>query len=196
MPIKRSKFKLCRRVGAPIFEKCQSEKFVRTSKTGKGAPKRMSDYGKQLLEKQKVRFSYGISEKQFKNYVIEAMNTQSPARSLFELLESRLDSAVYRLGLVATRLAARQFVTHGHATVNGRRVDIPSYRLKLNTKISLTDSVKNSKMFENRKEALAQAKSPDWMQFDASSTTATVTGLPSSPDPMLDFQAVIEFYTR
>lgn len=191
------KYKLCRRLGAPVYEKCQSEKFSpMTGKARKGAPKRVSDYGRQLIEKQKVRFLYGVSERQFQNYVNKAMKTSSPARSLFELLETRLDSMIYRVGLAPTRLAARQFVTHGHTTINDRRVDVPSYHLSVGDVVSVRESTKSSKMFESRAEAAKAAKPLEWAKFDAQKFSATVTGQPANPDPMLNFQAVIEFYTR
>jgi small subunit ribosomal protein S4 len=191
------KYKLCRRLGAPIFEKCQSPKFSETTgKARKGGPKRVSDFGRQLIEKQKVRFLYGVSEKQFKNYVQKAMKQANPARALFELLEMRLDSLVYRVGLAPTRLSARQFVTHGHTTVGGRRVDIPSYQLSIGDVVSVRESVLQSKMFESRSEQAKAAKPLEWVKFDAQKYTATVTGQPANPDPMLNFQAVIEFYTR
>lgn len=191
------RYKLCRRLGAAIHEKCQTEKYSPTTgKTSKGAPKRPTEYSKQLTEKQKVRFTYGLSERQFKNYVSEAMNAASPARALFELLERRLDSIAYRIGFAPTRLAARQFVSHGHTTVDGRRVDIPSYRTSLGQVISIREATRSSKMFENRVESFKGTKSPEWLSVDQQKFTATVAGQPANPDPMLDFQAVIEFYTR
>lgn len=192
-----AKYKLCRRLGAAIFEKCQTEKYSPTTgRARKGGPKRVSEFGRQLIEKQKVRFMYGISERQFKSYVNEAMNTPNPARSLFQILESRLDSAVYRIGFAPTRQAARQFVSHGHTTIGDRRVDIPSYRLRPGNVISVREATRSSKMFEHRVEAFKNTKSPEWISVDAQKLTATVAGQPSNPDPMLDFQAVIEFYTR
>ena len=191
------KYKLCRRLGAAIYEKCQTGKFSsQTGKVSRGAPKRVSDYGRQLIEKQKVRFMYGISEKQFKNYVKEAMNTATPARSLFELLERRLDSFVYRIGLAPSRLGARQMVSHGHLMVNNRRIDIPSYRLSVKDEVSVRDTTQKSKMFEIRAEQMKAAKAPEWAKIDLQKYSATVTGQPAQPDPMLNFQAVIEFYTR
>src|SRR6185312_9992594 len=118
------KYKIAKRLGASVFEKTQGQKFAiaqertaRNKPRGRGA----TEYGKQLLEKQKVRITYGISERQFGNYVAEAMATHgaNPAELLHRLLELRLDNVIYRLGLAPTRRAARQMVSHGHITVDG-----------------------------------------------------------------------------
>src|SRR5262245_39416473 len=130
------KFKIARRLGAGVFEQTQTQRFAasqqkraRTS-SGKRPPKRPSDYGLSLIEKQRVRFSYGVSEKQFANYVERAFAAakkgQTPSDRLFDLLEHRLDNVVYRLGFAHTRRFARQLVSHGHITVNGRKVTVPS----------------------------------------------------------------------
>src|SRR5262249_14892440 len=126
-----SKYKLAKRLGASIFEKTQSQKFAiaaersaKNKKRSRGA----SEFGKQLLEKQKVRVTYGISERQFSNYIEDAMASKAgaPAEMLHRALELRLDNVCYRLGLASTRRAARQMVSHGHITVNGVKTTIPS----------------------------------------------------------------------
>ena len=133
----QKKYKLCRRLGAGIYEKCQTQKFAKSepmTKKGKKPGGRRSDYGNQLIEKQKVRFMYGVREKQFGNYVDYAMEHAkkgtAPAELLFRQLEERLDNAVYRLGFAHTRALARQMVSHGHFTVNGKKLTIPSYSVK------------------------------------------------------------------
>src|SRR5690606_30165190 len=127
------KYKIARRLGAPVFEKTQSQKYAlslaRKERTSKGRPRAKSDYGKQLIEKQKARFSYGLTEKQFRGYVDKSLSAKSPAQKLFSLLETRLDYTVFRAGLAKTRAQARQAVSHGHITVGGRRVTIPSILL-------------------------------------------------------------------
>ena len=129
------KYKIARRLGASVFEKTSTAKFaLRTERKSRNLagkrPKARSNYGKQLIEKQKVRFTYGISEKQFRNYVREVIdkNSSNPTEALFALLEARVDSVVLRSGFVPTKQAARQAVSHGHITVNGKRITIPSKR--------------------------------------------------------------------
>jgi len=200
----QKKYKLCRRLGTGIYEKCQTQKFAARETTGKSkkmAPRR-SDFGNQLIEKQKVRFMYGVRERQFRNYVDKAMHTANkdikirPAEMLFQSLEERLDNAVYRLGFAHTRALARQMVSHGHFLVNGKKLTIPSYWLKMGDIISIREGSKNSGLFKEIDAKLKAVKKPDWMTFDEKAKTAKVTGAPKNPDAFLNFQAVIEFYTR
>jgi small subunit ribosomal protein S4 len=192
------KFKVARRLGVPLFDKCQTGKFViqRARTVGKKGPKKASDYAIQLTEKQKVRYFYNVAEKQFKNYVLSAAKSATPARNLFEQLEVRLDNVVYRLGFAATRQASRQVVSHGHITVNGRKVDIPSFKVSEGDIISFREGSKSSKMFEISKARVASYTAPGWLQLDALHMSAKVTGVPSDPDSILNFSSVIEFYSR
>src|SRR5262245_29389639 len=128
------KYKICRRLGPGVFEKCQTPKFVaslaRHDKAKKDKrPKALSGYGVQFFEKQKVRLTYGLSEKQFANYIEKAVHQKAmPATDrLYELLEMRADNVVYRLGLAHTRRLARQMVSHGHFTINGVKTTVASY---------------------------------------------------------------------
>ena len=125
------KFKIAKRLGAPIFEKTQTQKFALSESRGgrqnKRRPGQMSDYKRQLIEKQKMRFTYGISEKQFRRYVDDAVEkSNQPVALLMERLESRLDNVIYRMGLAKTRRLARQITSHGHICVNGKKMTIPS----------------------------------------------------------------------
>src|SRR5690606_40724543 len=119
------KYKICRRLGSHIYEKCQTQKFqlseARKGKGMRGGRRRnVSEYGEQLLEKQRVRFTYGLKERQFASYVKKATGTAAvPAEELYQSLERRLDNVIYRLGLAPSRAYARQLVSHGHITVNG-----------------------------------------------------------------------------
>ena len=130
----KSKFKIAKRLGAAIFEKTQSQKFAlseaRSAASKKGRGRGGSDYGRQMLEKQKVRFTYGLSERQLSNYAQAAFAEKNPSESLFRALETRADSIMYRAGFSSTRRAARQAVSHGHITVNGTRITTPSLRIK------------------------------------------------------------------
>lgn len=199
----QKKYKLCRRLGAGIYEKCQTAKFAQSepvTKKGKKPGGRRSDYGNQLIEKQKVRFMYGVREKQFSNYVEYAMEHAkkgtSPADLLFRRLEERLDNVVYRLGFAHTRALARQMVSHGHFVVNGKKLTIPSYAVKMGDVIAIREGSKSTTMFKDIAVKLKAIKKPDWFKFDDTAVTATVTGEPKNPDPFLNFQVVIEFYSR
>src|SRR3989338_4253332 len=133
----KPKFKICRRLGPGVYDKCQTPKFSATSGKFGGPnarrPKALSEFGAQLIEKQKIRFSYGINERQLSNYVKKASLTKGAgtAEKFYESLETRLDNVVYRMGLAASRRAARQMVSHGHFIVNDHKVTIPSYEVKI-----------------------------------------------------------------
>lgn len=198
----QKKYKLCRRLGAGIYEKCQTAKFAQSEPVTKKGKKggRRSDFGNQLIEKQKVRFMYGVREKQFSNYVTYAMEHAkkgaTPADLLFKQLEERLDNAVYRLGFAHTRALARQMVSHGHFTVNGKKLTIPSYSLKQGDVIAIREGSKTTKLFTEIATKLKAIKKPDWFTWDEHALTFKISGEPKNPDPFLNFQVVIEFYSR
>ncbi len=195
-------YKICRRLGSPIYEKCQTAKFAQSvaRKGGRSdkKPKQQSDFGLQLIEKQKVRFSYGVSEKQFSNYVEKAVETKGvpPTEKLFELLERRLDNVVYRLGLASTRALARQLVSHGHITVAGRKVTIPSYQVVHGDMISVRDGSRKSALFTDIAKKYTTYTWPNWLTFDTEKLTGTIAGSPKNADSALNFNAVLEYYTR
>lgn len=198
------KFKIGKRLGASVFEKCQTQKFqiseARSEKTGKKRFSTRSDYAKQFLEKQKVRYTYGISEKQFKNYVIESNKTgvKNPSETLFQLLETRLDNVVYRLGLAPTRRAARQMVSHGHIKVNGVRVTVPSYRVKSNDSISVREGSSGSKLFTTLEDKMKDYSTPEWLSFDQTKKVGSIKMRPTyrKTDNAFDLTPVLEFYSR
>lgn len=198
----QKKYKLCRRLGAGIYEKCQTAKFAQSEPATKKGKKggRRSDYGNQLIEKQKVRFMYGVREKQFSNYVAYAMEHAtkgvSPAELLFRKLEERLDNVIYRLGFANTRALARQMASHGHFTVNGKKLTIPSYSVKHGDVIAVREGSKSSALFKDAAVKLKSIKKPEWLTFDDATLAAKVSGDPKNPDPILNFQVVIEFYSR
>jgi small subunit ribosomal protein S4 len=195
------KYKLCRRLGVGLFEKCQTQKFLARQKTGKKTTmKRRSDYGNQFLEKQKIRFTFGVREKQFSNYINYAMSHgkkgMTPADLLSQLLERRLDNVVYRLGLVSTRSLARQVSSHGHITVNGKKMTIPSYQVQKGDVIAIREGSKKTVLFQDIAVKLKAFKTPDWIKWDNDYSTATITDMPKGTDPFLNPQSVIEFYSR
>ena len=198
-----SKYKIAKRLGASVFEKTQSQKFAlsaersaKNKKRGRGA----TEYGKQLLEKQKIRFTYGISEKQFGNYVAEAMAAkgETPAEALNRLLETRLDNIVYRLGLASTRRAARQMVSHGHITVNGVKTTIPSRRMRAGDRIAVREGSKAITPFAAFAEKFMEHPLPSWLSFNPKSMEGGIEGMPtlSSADPAGDLVSVLSFYSR
>lgn len=200
--ISKPKFKICRRLGPGVYDKCQTSKFkVASGKVGlPGArrPKAPSEYGAQLIEKQKIRFSYGISERQLSNYVKKASEIKGvgTADNLYEGLESRLDNAVYRMGLAPSRRGARQMVSHGHFIVNDHRVTIPSYELKSGDVIKIREGSKGKKIFENIPEKLKDYTSPTWINFDLSSMEGRILSKPKNTESFFDLNAVLEFYSR
>ncbi len=195
------KYKLARRLGAPVFEKTQTQKFnaSKEKKTTKfSRPK--SAYGAQLNEKQKARFTYGISEKQFKNYVklILAKKSTDPQNDLFRSLETRLDNAVFRAGFARSRREARQLVGHGHIKINGKRLSIPSYILKDKDVISARAESAGKGVLASFDERLKGTTLPTWLSFDKESKAVTVTGIPKAnhAELMFDMAQIIEYYRR
>lgn len=197
----KSKFKISKRLGSPVFEQCQTQRYALSEARATAAKGRrrakVSDYGRQLTEKQKVRFTYGLSEHQFARYVKESMTAKEPAATLFGMLESRLDSVCYRIGLASTRRAARQMVSHGHLMVNGRRMTVPSHQVHVGDKLTVRTASKNSPLFATSEEGEFRAV-PVWASFDRKSLEGSITALPKfvPGDSGLDFQAVFEFYSR
>lgn len=198
------KYKIAKRLGAPIFEKTQTQKFAlsearsarnKSSKRPGGA----SDYKKQLIEKQKMRFSYGVSEKQLSRYVHEAFeHGHQPITHLLARLESRLDNVVYRLGIAKTRRLARQMVSHGHIYVNGRRLNIPSHKVKIGDVISVREQSKESPLFASLKETLSTYTAPTWLSLDVKNFSGEKKSEPMY-DPattVFDPQQVLEYYSR
>ncbi|MDR3519314.1 MAG: 30S ribosomal protein S4 [Candidatus Pacebacteria bacterium] len=199
--ISKPKFKICRRLGPGVYDKCQTAKFASSAtKTLPGGkrPKAPTEYGTQLIEKQKIRFSYGISERQLSNYVKKASSTKGTgtAEKLYESLESRLDNVVYKMGLGASRRATRQMVSHGHFIVNNHRVTIPSYELKTGDVIKIREGSKSSKLFTNLSDRLKDYNGPAWVRFDVGTLEGKVLDKPKNIETFLDINAVLEFYSR
>lgn len=197
------KYKIAKRLGASVFEKTQSQKFAiaaERSAMNKKGKRGGSEFGRQLLEKQKVRLTYGLSEKQFYNYVSEAMEASdtTPVDMLHRLLEIRLDNVVYRLGLASTRRAARQMVSHGHITVNGVKTTIPSRRMRLTDRIAVREGSKSAATFAGFAEKFMERPLPSWLSWNPKSMEGGVTALPNaeSASPAGDLVSVLSFYSR
>ncbi|MEI6288681.1 MAG: 30S ribosomal protein S4 [bacterium] len=200
--------KKCRRAGEKLFlkgEKCEGAKCVfikRNFAPGVHGTKKMSrptNYGKQLLEKQKTKRMYGLRETQFRNYFESAFKKiGNTAELLFQNLERRLDNTVYRLGFADSRVQARQMVNHGHFTINGRKMDIPSYQVKVGDIISVKEKYAKSKAYANRIETLKKKSQVSWLNFNTTDMKAKVTALPKLGDVSVnvDWRTIIEFYSK
>ena len=196
------KFKIAKRLGAPIFEKTQTQKFALSQARGGREVKRggqMSDYKRQLIEKQKMRFSYAITEKQLRRYVDEAIASgHQPVAHLMERLESRLDNVVYRLGFAKTRQMARQMVSHGHIIVNGKRLNVPSHKVRKGDVITVREGSKASGLFVELAEKHEGAAVPTWLSLDIKKLTATILGVPvyNPSETLFNPDQVMEYYSR
>ncbi len=191
----------------PILKRCRTlgiEPAVMgidksSNKNPKPGRKKQSEYGQQLTEKQKVKFIYGMLEKQFRKYYVMATKRQGiTGEMLLQILESRLDNVVFRMGLANTRRESRQFVNHGHILVNGKRVDIPSYLVKPGDIISVKDKMKNSDRMKEIVETNASRVVPKWIEMDKNTLTGKVVALAQRDD--IDFEVqehlIVELYSK
>ena len=160
--------------------------------------KKVSQYSAQLKEKQKVKFVYGVQEKQFHKYYLKASNMKGiTGENMLRLLELRLDNVVFRLGLAKTRRMARQVVGHGHIRVNGQKVDIPSYQVKVGDVITLRPRSAESELFKSLREGTT-VLTPKWLSFDAPNLTGNVAALPTREDIDMEVaeNMIVEYYSR
>jgi small subunit ribosomal protein S4 len=199
------KYKIARRLGAPVFEKTQTQKYAirlgqqAGGKAGSSRPKAKSAYGLGMIEKQKARYSYGITAKQFGKYVKQATEKKgNSAELLIRALEGRLDNVALRSGYATTRQFARQMVSHGHLTVNGTIVTIPSYNVKVGDVIGIREGSKKKALFNTLDERLKTIKIPSWLKLDVEKREVRVEGIPTAPQTELlfDVGAVLEFFSR
>lgn len=198
------RYKTAKRLGATVFEKAQTQKFAmsaeRSAKNKRRGRGRQSEYGKQMLEKQKVRITYGLTERQFRSYVNKALSAHSakPSDRLHELLELRLDNVVWRLGLTPTRRAARQMVAHGHILVGGKKSRIPSQALSVGDQISVRDGSKDHGSFVGFTERFMDRKLSSWLSWNPKAMEGSVVERPTvaSADVAGDLVMVLSFYTR
>jgi len=163
---------------------------------GKG---RVSEYGTQLKEKQKAKWTYGILERQFRKYFKEASKKKGiTGDALLQLLESRLDNIVYRLGFAETRAQARQIVSHGFMTVNGKKVNIPSYRTKVGDIIAIAENKRKSKYIEQLKAKLKNVKTQEWVSTNEDQLSGKVLSVPTPEqiENRINTQLIVELYSR
>lgn len=206
------KCKICRRAGKKLFlkgEKCYSPKcpFVRRKYPPgiQGKSRRrsyLSEYGKELREKQRIRHSYNLKEKVLRGYVRDALEQRGKVENSQEYfirrLEKRLDNIVFRLGLASSRSEARQLVSHGHFLVNGRKVTIPSYEVEKGDKVEVKESSQKKAPFDNLSVKLKDYKTPSWLKFDLKKMEGEVVGKPTIKEasPAGDLATVFEYYSR
>jgi small subunit ribosomal protein S4 len=196
-----SRYKIARRLGSHIYDKTSTVKYTQRAQQREGSkPRPKSDFGVQMLEKQKARFTYGVMERQFKKYVNEALAQKATKAeiNLYARLETRLDNVIYRLGLANSRAFARQMVSHGHIMLNGTRVTIPSINVSVGDKIEVRAESLKRNLLKNMEGKLGEAKVPTWLTFDMSKKAGQVNAIPtfSQTDVMFDMQAILEFYRR
>lgn len=196
--------KQSRREGYALHPKAHKIMVKRTNIPGEhggGRQMKPSGYSLQLREKQKVRRLYGLLEKQFSNLMKEAnRSTGQSGQVLLQLLERRLDNAVYRAGFATSRRAARQLVGHGHFMLNGRRVDIPSIRVNEGDEITVRSKSANNEYFKQLSDVAAAANQPalSWLKSDVKKKTIQITGLPQreEAEPDINEQLIVEYYSR
>jgi small subunit ribosomal protein S4 len=193
--------RISRRFGVPIFG---PTKYLERRNYGPGVhgPKsrrKSTDYGLGLIEKQKLRYYYGLMERQFRGVYEKALRRRGvTGEQMLQILETRLDNVVYHLGFGNTRAQARQMVCHGHIKVNGRKVNIPSFALKVNDVIEVKDTNASKQMATRGLETSTTRVVPDWLTVDKAALKGTVMRIPSRDEiqPIANEQAVVEFYSR
>lgn len=200
--------KLCRREGLKLFlkgQKCITDKCTfNERKAPPGPPSKrrpkLTGYASQLREKQKVKRVYGLLEKQFRNYFFEAQRMKGiTGENLLQLLETRLDNTLYRMGMAASRAQARNIISHGHVLVNGKRVDLVSYRVKVSDKITLDEKMSSNAMVAaNIELARGVGLVADWLEVSENGKTGTVIKMPAreNVDIPIKEQVIIELYSK
>jgi small subunit ribosomal protein S4 len=206
-----AKCKICRRAGVKLFlrgEKCLSPKCPMVRKAYAPGQRRkrptrgFSEYAKELKEKQKLKNWYNLREEQLRRYITQALRArgkvEDTASFLIQILEKRLDNVIFRLGFAPSRDAARQMVSHGHFLVNGRTIDVPSYSVKKEDKITVKPSSAKKNLFKNIAQILKKQKAPSWLELDAKNLEAKVVGEPKFEEaaPPAEISAIFEFYSR
>jgi small subunit ribosomal protein S4 len=193
--------RISRRFGIPIFG---PSKYLERKNYGPGVhgPKsrrKHTEYGLGLIEKQKFRYYYGLLERQFRGVYERALRRRGvTGETMLQILETRLDSVVYNLGLAITRSAARQLVSHGHVKVNGRKVNVPSFAVKVNDVVEIKDTTVSRQMATKNMEGSTSRAVPDWLTLNKETFKGSIVRIPSREDiqPIANEQAVVEFYSR
>lgn len=196
--------RLSRRLGVMLFpnqgkskEKAFTKKNYKPGEQGQKRFSKLSEYNKQLREKQKARFMYGINEKQSRKYYnLASKSSEITGLKYLQLLEQRIDNVIFRSGIATTRPQARQLVSHGLVSLNGKKIKTPSIQVKTGDKFTIRDKSKDSKMFENIKQS--KVKTPKWMISDIKSLQGEITALPDKDDveQVIEHQLITEYYSK
>lgn len=209
--MKESKCKICRRLGTKLFlkgERCSSAKCAMVKRPYPPGIKKkkmrggVSDYGKELMEKQKLRRWYGLSESQFSSYVKEVLEKRGKVEDagalLIKNLESRLDNVIFRMGMAPSRAKARQMVSHGHFLINGKKINIPSYHVKKNDKISIRPQSSKKEIFKNIESELKKNELPDWIVFNSKKIEGEIKREPHLDESSLpaEIASIFEYYSK
>ena len=196
------KTKISRRFGVPIFgpAKALERKNYPPGMHGpKGSRRKQSDYAIALAEKQKLRYQYGLLERQFRRYFQTALTRRGvTGETLLQLLETRLDNVVYRLGFANSRNAARQMVSHGHVSVNGKKVNVSSYTVRPNDVVTIKDKPGSRRLATRNLELTQIAPVPDWLVVDKEGFSGKVARIPTRDEiaPIVNEQLIVELYSR
>jgi small subunit ribosomal protein S4 len=209
--MKNTKCKICRRAGVKLFlksERCLSPKCSIIRKPYPPGEKRkkrirsLSEYGKELKEKQKLQNWYNLRERQFRRYIKDALKARGKVEDagilLIEVLESRLDNVIFRLGLASSRSQARQLISHRHFLVNDKPINIPSYLVKKGDKIKIKPASLKKGIFQNLAAVLKKHTPPSWLRLDPKNLEAKVVGKPSLEEaaPPTEISPIFEYYSR
>jgi small subunit ribosomal protein S4 len=197
------KYKIARRLGAGVFEKTQGPKFALAAEKknfSTWGTRSRSRYGSQLLEKQKVRFTYGITSKQLTNYVksVIATKTKTPEAALFDLLERRLDNIALKSGLASTRFQARQMVSHGHLRVNDKKMKVPSFQVREGDVVTVKESSREKALFLEYPERFKETAVPAWLKITPKDYSIKIEGSPHFKPTEAPFNMgdVLQFFKR
>ena len=202
----RAKEKKERALGVRLFlkaERCVSSKCAMVKKPyrpgahGKNRRRALSEYGQQLLEKQKIMFSYGLRENQLRRIFKESLKKKTAMiDSVINLLERRLDNVVYRMGFAPSRIMARQYVSHGHIMVNGRKVTIPSFYVKVGDVITIRPESASRLIFKDLSSSIKKHEAPSWLALDKDKVEGRIKSLPQDVEMPFDINLVVDFYSR
>jgi small subunit ribosomal protein S4 len=195
------KIRASRKYGEPLTKKAEKYLARRNYRPGQHgqSPQRISEYGTQLREKQKAKIIYGLMEKQFRNYYEKASKkVGATGDTLLQLLEMRFDNVIYRMGFAGTRAQARQMVSHAFFEINGQKVNIPSYQVKVGDQISVRENKKKSVLIKNLAPTLEQATTAEWVSLDTAALSGKVLSKPTREqmEMNLNTQLIVEYYSR
>jgi small subunit ribosomal protein S4 len=195
------KLRISRRYNAPVFgpHKVLEKRAYPAGQHGPRARRKLTDYARGLAEKQKLRYAYGLLERQFRRcFDLAKSKRGNTVETMLQLLETRLDNVAFRLGFALTRPAARQLVTHGHIKVNGRTVNVPSFNVKAGDAIEVRDNPRSRQMVARGLESATIRSVPDWLTLNKEAAKGGVLRMPTVEEiqPIANVQAIVEFYSR